>query len=147
MFEFLLYLLKVSGCLLAFYLFYVFIIRKQTFFFINRLYLLSGLLLSFIIPILKLSIFNVQSDLLLSGLIKPIITGQESEYFQIQNISTHVNSINLSLLISVFYFTGISIMFFRLLFSFHKIIRIKNNSEIRQLRKYRIVKQLKKELL
>jgi N-acetylmuramoyl-L-alanine amidase len=46
-----LYLLQVSGCIVAFYLVYITIFKKSTSFRANRIYLLAALLLSFAIPI------------------------------------------------------------------------------------------------
>ncbi len=46
------YLLQVSVCLLAFYLLYLFIFSRETFFGINRWYLMATLLLSMALPLL-----------------------------------------------------------------------------------------------
>jgi N-acetylmuramoyl-L-alanine amidase len=46
-----LYLLQVSGCIVVFYLVYIALFKKSTFFRANRIYLLAALLLSFAIPI------------------------------------------------------------------------------------------------
>ncbi|NMN39292.1 M56 family metallopeptidase [Pedobacter sp. SG918] len=54
--EWLTYLLKVTACTVLFFGFYVVVLRKLTFFKINRFYLLVTLLLSFIIPALQLEI-------------------------------------------------------------------------------------------
>lgn len=48
--ELLSYLLKVSACSALFFAFYLLVLRRLTFFKINRFYLLSSLLLSFVIP-------------------------------------------------------------------------------------------------
>lgn len=50
------YLLKVSACTVLFFAFYLLVLRKLTFFKINRFYLLFSLLLSFIIPALQFTI-------------------------------------------------------------------------------------------
>mgnify|MGYP003575027777 CR=1 FL=1 len=50
------YLLKVSVCLVLFFAFYLLVLRKLTFFKINRFYLLATLLLSFVIPSLQLTV-------------------------------------------------------------------------------------------
>ncbi|KQR69814.1 M56 family metallopeptidase [Pedobacter sp. Leaf176] len=55
--ELLTYLLKVSACTALFFGFYLLVLRKLTFFRINRFYLLVTLLLSFVIPALQ---FNVE---------------------------------------------------------------------------------------
>ncbi|PWS30950.1 M56 family metallopeptidase [Pedobacter paludis] len=56
--EWLIYLLKVSACSAMFFGFYLFILRKLTFFKINRFYLLTTLLLSFLIPALQFSLIR-----------------------------------------------------------------------------------------
>ncbi|RZL30156.1 MAG: hypothetical protein EOP00_36845, partial [Pedobacter sp.] len=50
------YLLKVSACSVLFFAFYLLVLRKLTFFKINRFYLLATLLLSFVIPTLHFTI-------------------------------------------------------------------------------------------
>lgn len=54
--ELLIYLLKVSACTVLFFTFYILVLRKLTFFKINRFYLLLTLLLSFVIPTLNFTI-------------------------------------------------------------------------------------------
>jgi len=50
------YLLKVSACTVLFFAFYLLVLRKLTFFKINRFYLLGSLVLSLIIPALQFTI-------------------------------------------------------------------------------------------
>jgi len=50
------YLLKVSACSVLFFAFYLLVLRKLTFFKINRFYLLFSVLLSFVIPALQIRI-------------------------------------------------------------------------------------------
>ena len=50
------YLLKVSACSVLFFAFYLLVLRKLTFFKLNRFYLLATLLLSFLIPALNVTI-------------------------------------------------------------------------------------------
>lgn len=139
MFAFLLYLLKASVCLLAFYIFYAVFVRKCTFFLANRLYLLSGLILSFIIPVLKISIFDSHSVGLLSNTTFRLLESDPG-FFTTPNTTTHVNTINLSTIMLVIYISGIAILFFKLLFSLRKIIRIRRNSEISKHGRYTIVR-------
>jgi hypothetical protein len=54
--EWLTYLLKVSACTILFYAFYHLCLQRLTFFNISRIYLLSTLILSFIIPVLQLKV-------------------------------------------------------------------------------------------
>jgi lipopolysaccharide export system protein LptA len=60
MMEWLTYLLKVTACTVLFFGFYLLVLRKLTFFKINRFYLLAALLLSFMIPALQ---FDVKREL------------------------------------------------------------------------------------
>ncbi|TCD03435.1 M56 family metallopeptidase [Pedobacter psychroterrae] len=54
--EWLTYLLKVSVCMGLFYLVYHLLLKKLTFFSLNRWYLLSTLLLSFAVPLLEIQV-------------------------------------------------------------------------------------------
>src|ERR1700704_2629668 len=54
------YLLKVCVCLAVFYVLYLSLFRNITFFRLNRFYLLLGLIGSFIIPLLELSLLSNQ---------------------------------------------------------------------------------------
>lgn len=139
MFAFLLYLLKVSVCLAAFYIFYAVSVRKCTFFLANRLYLVSGLILSFIIPVLKISIFGSHSDEMVSNLNLHLLESDQG-FFATSNTTTHVNTINVTTVMSVIYISGIAILFFKLLFSLRKIIQIRRNSEISKHGRYTIVR-------
>ena len=134
------YLLKVSICIIAFYSFYIVLLRNCTFFLLNRLYLLLGLFLSFVIPILNFSIFKSQSNNGLSNIIYPFLIEPEYEFFQTQNLSDHVTTINYSMILPIIYFTGISVLFFKLLFSIIRILQIRNHSETYQLGKNKVVK-------
>jgi beta-lactamase regulating signal transducer with metallopeptidase domain/biotin carboxyl carrier protein len=98
-----------------------------------------GILLSFIVPVLDFSIFNSQSNNVLSDFIQPILIEPEYDFFQSQIITNHA-TINYSIILSVIYFAGVSIMFFKLLFSILRIIRISNNAETYQIDKKKIIK-------
>ena len=134
------YIFKVSICIIVFYAFYSFALRNSTFFLLNRLYLNFGIFFSFIIPVLNFSIIKGQSDNVLSNIIYPFLIEPEYVFFQPQNLSNHVTTINYSMILSIIYFTGISILFFKLLFSTIKIIRIKNHSESGQIGQKKAIK-------
>jgi len=53
--DFLLYALESAACLALFYAAYRFFLKNETYFLLNRFYLISGLLLSFIIPGFKVT--------------------------------------------------------------------------------------------
>ena len=86
------YVLKVSTCIVVFYSFYMLVLRNCTFFLVNRIYLIAGLLLSFIIPVLNFSIFKGQSNGVISTFIHPVLIEPDYDYFQTQN-TNHVTTI------------------------------------------------------
>jgi len=134
------YILKVSICIIFFYSFYMLLLRNCTFFLLNRLYLILGLFLSFIIPILSFSIFKEQSYSGLSTVMNKIILMPESDFFQTQNLSHASKLLNYSMILSVVYFSGIAILFCKLLFSIVRITRIKHNADIYRFGNLKIVK-------
>ncbi len=75
------YLLKVSACSALFFAFYLLVLRRLTFFKINRFYLLFALLLSFVIPTLH---FTIEREVEVDPAIDmPVITQNESAIEQI----------------------------------------------------------------
>src|SRR5690554_6418321 len=58
------YLLWANAYLAIFYGFYWFFLRKETFFQLNRVYLIGSALFSFLAPLLDLRIFKTSSELL-----------------------------------------------------------------------------------
>ena len=53
--NFLIYLLKASTGIVLFYLFYYLVLRKETFYVSNRLYLIAGLVLAVLLPAFPVS--------------------------------------------------------------------------------------------
>ena len=87
------YLLKVSACSAFFFAFYLLVLRKLTFFKINRFYLLFALLLSFVIPNLQ---FTVEREIENAPILEsPIIAQDESqtEHVSLAPISAPVVSL------------------------------------------------------
>lgn len=60
--EYLMYLLQSSICMIIFFLFYFFILKREQFYMLNRFYLLSSLVLSLILPLIKLDLFDSNID-------------------------------------------------------------------------------------
>lgn len=133
------YILKVSVCIMVFYGFYALILRNYTFFLLNRFYLMLGLFLSFIIPVLKFSIDESSSTGVLLNNIPLLLSEPEYDFFQPYYFSHHV-TINYSAILSIIYFTGLSVLFFKLLFSIKRIIRTGNHSQMHRIGRKRIIK-------
>lgn len=134
------YLFKVSAIIITFYLFYTLVLRNSTFFLLNRLFLVSGLILSFLIPTLKISIFEGSSNGAFLQTFDTAFSEPDFVLTQTQNLSNNVDVIDLSVVLLAIYFTGFSIMFLRLLFSNTKIIELIRNSEITTIGKHKVVK-------
>lgn len=134
------YILKVSICIITFYVFYALVLRKCTFFLLNRLYLIVGLILSFVIPALNISIAEGQPDSILSNMVYPFLQEPEYVFFQSKNSTNYTTTLNYSMLLQVIYFTGITISFFKLLFSIARIIRISRPSESCRMGRQRVVR-------
>lgn len=121
------YFIQVSICVSIFYGLYFVFFKNTTFFIANRIYLLAGLIFSFIIPVLKLS--HVTTDYHLMA----------TEFINLSSLSPfHVSpnpaaSAEGQLKISVIptiYWIGFTFMISRLLFSIIKIIKIGSRSAI-----------------
>lgn len=140
MIDFLWYTLKVSICLMIFYLFFIAVLKQSTFFKLNRVYLVLGLLLSFAIPILKISMFTVQTSKMLSTVTSIISIEPESAFFQPQNIANGANTINFPMIISVIYFAGVTVLLLKFLLSIIRVIQTKRNADVLRIGRLRIVK-------
>ncbi len=103
------YLLLVNIYLVLFYCFYVLLLRRETFFQLNRIYLVSAALLSFFIPL-------IQSDwvknLFITQQVKYTIYGSPVMLYQFRPISnTHIT---IGQVLVVVYLTGIVFLMARL---------------------------------
>jgi hypothetical protein len=128
MIAFICYLIKVSVCLLVFYSFYSVSLKKSTFFTINRIFLLAGLLLSFLIPVLNISIFADRSSFTLVNTLESSLGEAEYPFFQTLNQSQNAAIFNYSIILPAIYIAGISFLFFKLLFSIFKTLHYRSRS-------------------
>ena len=71
MIAFAFYLLKVSVGLAAFYVLYVTLFKDYTFIRFNRYYLTSGLIVSFLIPVVNISLPVSSADFPMNGFFEP----------------------------------------------------------------------------
>ncbi|MFM9840306.1 MAG: peptidoglycan DD-metalloendopeptidase family protein [Cyclobacteriaceae bacterium] len=122
-----LFLLKVSVCLLVFYLPYLMLFRRTTFFVANRIYLLSAIVFSFILPLIVLPATEQFIPKVIFEFYEPVLT---------QLPSTRIDSypeskiFSLSLILMGIYFMGIAVHTVRLLLSIQHILKIKHQNKI-----------------
>lgn len=133
------YILQVSLCWLGFYLFYALLLKKETFFRANRIYLLSTLIAGLIIPLL-----NVSSPLPASAsdfanvYLEPITVGVQ----QI-DLATQENfwKASFSFLNGVLFFYIVGLLFFsyRFIHGISTIVRLYKDSVITKKEGYTFV--------
>jgi hypothetical protein len=132
-----LYLIKSCVYLLAFYIPFILILKRTTFFTINRVYLVVGLLLSFVLP-LYTGLTNIPvytpPDL---PFMEPIVTQTESV---ISRASEPVGSLNIVTLIIIFYLAGVAIRLILLTFSIAGILKLKQLGEMLTYQTIKVVK-------
>src|SRR5688500_16090717 len=118
-----LYLLKVSLCIATFYGLYSILFRRTTFFVANRIYLLAGLILSFIIPLAELPVTSYDDHLPAADLLRssPETNNTATTVTDIRNTG---NALTPSTLLQACYGIGLAFMLSRLLFSIVSIIRL-----------------------
>lgn len=131
MYAFINYLIQVSILTLVFITLYHFVFRKQTLFRMNRLYLLSGLVLSWIIPLINIPIF-LSPQAALPQIPNLLPTGQLA---QSSGLNTETSSlINSNYLLNnsgspfpwwILYWIGSAFVFFRSILVILKIINLR----------------------
>jgi hypothetical protein len=121
------FLLKVSVCLLVLYLPYLALFRRTTFFVANRIYLLSAIIFSFILPLIELPAAEQFIPKAIFEFYEPAFTQLPSTRIDSDSIN---KTISLSSILMVVYFMGIAFHTVRLLFSIQHILKIKHQNKI-----------------
>jgi len=122
-----LYLIKSCLYVLAFYIPFILILRHNTFFTLNRIYLLAGLIFSFVFPLYRgftaLPAYTRQ-DL---PFMEPLVAQTETV---ISLASEPTNSFNIVALLIILYFLGIAFRLIVLTFSIPSILKLKSHGDI-----------------
>ena len=117
---FLIYIIKASGVLILFHAAYELLLKKETFFNINRVFLLSGLLMAMVLPSIVIENYTV---LPVSELTAYPIKGSG----EISENGLVASSVNLIGIIQTIFLIGFGVMVFRIfvqLMSIRRLIRI-----------------------
>ena len=110
-----LYLFQVSASIMIFYMIYWIFLRKETFFGMNRIFLLGSALLSLFLPLLNLNVTNLKMARVAAVYLDPILitpTGAHPSYF---------SSMAWMDLIWFIYLTGLTILAIRF---FHNLLQL-----------------------
>ncbi len=117
-----LYLFEVSVSLALFYSIYWLFLKKETFFAVNRLFLISSVLFSFIVPFINASFIKISSPIASRQLI-------ERTYVFGQTASTQTKTMGIFDILWLIYLIGVGLFLFRFLYKLLKLlILIKKNS-------------------
>jgi hypothetical protein len=121
-----LYLIKSCVYITAFYIPFILILKRTTFFNGNRLYLVSGLLLSFALPLY--TGFTTIPSYTPSDLpfMEPIVTQTE---WVMSKTTESADSLNITTLLLAFYLIGIAVQLIRVTRSTAGILKLKNQGE------------------
>ena len=122
------YLVSVSACIGSFYFLYLVLFRNCTAFALNRAFLVSGLLVSFIIPSLDLSFVPPDFHVNATGVLSTLSLEEMSFSPPSENVAAFAAP-NFQLL-SVLYWIGVSICAVRMLYGVWKIMGLMSSSEV-----------------
>lgn len=126
--EFSIYLLKVSASMSLFYIVYWLFMRKETFFRMNRIYLLTALIISLILPILTVKYTVITSEQLPDANLLAGLTTDTEENINI-----------LPILLLRIYYIGVILFFIRIFWQFAVLLSIMLKSGIKKAEGTRIV--------
>jgi len=135
-------LLEITCCWGIFYLLYWLFFRKETFFRMNRFYLLATLLLGAILPFLNFNFFNENNPILATNYLQTVTVGVENLAAAI--IITPENVIaesqwNWQLFAKGIYALGVVFLSIKFLFGLWKIFDLFKNSNKKQHPDYQLI--------
>src|ERR1700744_2435237 len=118
------YLLLVNIYLLLFYGFYALLLSRETFFQLNRLYLVSAVLLSFFIPMIQA---DWVKNLFITQKVELTIYSSQVLAYQFKPIrDTHIN---VGQILTALYVLGMALLAIRLIWQFIALKRVINNPD------------------
>ncbi|HEY0742028.1 MAG TPA: M23/M56 family metallopeptidase [Chryseosolibacter sp.] len=125
--SFLQYVLEVSICISMFLVIYIVFLKGQTFFQLNRMYLLSGLILSFIVPLVTLPQHIPQGNSILRNLNTTYI---ETEYLPVfvSKEGTSTSMPDLMQIVALIYVIGVCLFIVRFFAGLWSMIQLKRKS-------------------
>lgn len=121
-------------------LIYLLFLRKETFFRLNRLFLLFSILFSVILPFLHFRVYTPQSNMLAEVTVTPYRNVLEAVTIYGQDLSgAMVKSISSSKIIILIYLLGLLFFLGRMIFRIVQILLIISRNEVQRIDNYRFV--------
>jgi beta-lactamase regulating signal transducer with metallopeptidase domain len=127
-----LYLFEVSVSLALFYSVYWLFLKKETFFAVNRLFLISSILFSFIVPFINASFMKISSPIASRQLI-------ERTYVLGQTASTQAKTIGIFDVLWLIYLIGAGLFLLHFLYKLLKLLRLVKKSSIQKINGVKVV--------
>jgi len=127
-----LYLFEVSVSLALFYSIYWFFLKKETFFAVNRLFLISSILFSFIVPFINVSFIKISSPIASRQLI-------ERTYVLGQTASMQAKTMGIFDILWLIYLFGAGLFLLGFLYKLLKLLILIKKSSIQKINGVKIV--------
>jgi hypothetical protein len=133
--SFILYLLESGICLLVFFTLYQIFLKRETYYQLNRTYLLTALVFSLVVPLLNisLSLSTTTYVQMTSFQMEPILVSATS------GAVATTKQIGIFEVLAVIYFLVVLTMFVRLLLNFRRITRLYSVGRVRNFKNYKLI--------
>ncbi|MEE9460976.1 MAG: M56 family metallopeptidase [Bacteroidales bacterium] len=129
----LLYMLESGICLMVFFLLYKVFLKKETYYRLNRAYLLFALSFSMLAPLLNISISAGASTQLMAYRIEPVIVNSLSK------VNPDLSRWDSWQYITLVYWMVVAILFIRLLFNLSRILKIYRMGNVLYEKPFRLI--------
>ncbi|WP_395063782.1 M56 family metallopeptidase [Flavobacterium sp.] len=135
--EFFTYLIKSSGLIIAFFLAYHFLLRKETFFTSNRWFLLSGLVISALLPLffIKRIVFIEQPKISTDNL----ITTSKESISNVPEITQEVATLDWYQIIAIGYGIIVFILLIKVIINLFSLSKLLLNKKIKKQERFTLV--------
>jgi len=129
----LIYMLESGICLMVFFLLYQVFLKKETYYRLNRAYLLFALSFSLLAPLLNISIAAGTSTQLMAYRIEPVIVNSLS------TVNPALSGWDSWQYITLVYWVAVAVLFIRLLFNLSRILKIYRMGNVLDEKSFRLV--------
>ena len=129
----LLYIFESGICLMVFFLIYQLFLKKETYYRLNRAFLLFALSFSMLAPLLNISISAGASTQLMAYRIEPVIVNSLSK------VNPDLSRWDSWQYITLVYWMVVAILFIRLLFNLSRILKIYRMGNVLYEKPFRLV--------
>jgi beta-lactamase regulating signal transducer with metallopeptidase domain len=131
--SFIVYLLESGLCLLVFFTLYQLILKRETYYRLNRAYLLLSLLFSLIVPLLKISLTTGASSQIPGFQMEPLLVTATRDAVEASK------QVGIYEILAGLYFLVVLILSLRLIFGFTRIGKLYSSGEVKDHKNYKLI--------